>query len=379
MNNSISNYGSNDSLKLNYITKMVNNMSNITKIPETSSTNLMEIDLAWFTIANVTILTNFLMAFVILIKHLNKTINITILTSMSFVGILFAVIYLYPRLVLPGMNSISPLLCSILPQIGHFTIINLNFHVCLISLDKYYSISSPFSYQKYATVKKAIIAISFIWIISIVMTTLPLYTFRSIHETNHCITYSPDLEAELTFQFFVYSTFYFLPLLIIVLVYGRLIMISCNLTSKASTIMVISRQDGQSYSRRILSTSIAKNRKAIIQTAVIIGFFVVFQMPFVLAFLIIRLELHPSKSDILAIQVTRFLAFSYPGINPLVYTYYTVDIRNEIVKIFRRMLMTSQQQPRASKSFIMTPTTTFQMLQIIDHVRPDDTMSNKIQ
>ncbi|EDV28454.1 Alpha-1A adrenergic receptor [Trichoplax sp. H2] len=347
-------------------------MFNASALPTGNTTNSITIDLAWFTIANATILTNFGMALIILSKQLNKTVNITVLTSMSFVGMLFAIIYLYPRLVIPDLNDISPLLCSILPQIGHFTIINLNFHVCLISLDKFYSVSAPFSYQKHATVKKAIVAIVVIWFISVVITTLPLYTFRNIHESHKCISYSSDLQAELIFQLFIYSTFFFLPLLIIIVVYGRLIMISCKITSKSMTITVVSRQCNQSHSRRAISTrNIVKNRKAIVQTAVIIGIFIVLQTPFVIAFLVIQLDLHPSESDVLAIKITRFLAFSYPGINPLVYAYYTADIKSAITRIFHRSLLPSQQQHRVSKSFAMTPSTTLQLMASIEHGRQD--------
>lgn len=302
-------------------------------VNETSKLPLNNFNFGYFILSMLTIITNLFLISIIIIRHIHN-LNSTIMVSMCIVDICFASSYLFPRFAFPMSSRWSIHFCNSLPKLGISFIINLSFHLCLLSLDKYFSITQPFCYNKHATIKKGAIIICWSWMISIVVAFLPFYTYDRI-DRPRCSLYSDDQERDHIYLLFVFIILFFVPLTLSVIVYVRLFIIVYKHTSRIVG-------GNNSANNRAISV-IIKNKKVIFQVCAVIGMFAIFMTPYTICFLTIGLVTSISDIALSHLIASRYLAFAYPCINPIVYGYFMADIRKEIMTILRKSCIHSSK------------------------------------
>ncbi|RDD46293.1 Beta-4C adrenergic receptor [Trichoplax sp. H2] len=290
----------------------------------------------YFLLSNITIITNLFLISIITLRRI-RSLNSTIMASMCTVDILYATIYLYPRFAFPMSSRSNIYFCNILPKLGIAFIINLSFHLCLLSLDKYLSITRPFFYNNHATIGKGSLVICMSWIASLLIAFLPFFTFDNIHRSI-CSLYSENLENDRIYLLFVFIILFFMPLTSSIIVYLRLFIIVYRHNSRII-------YENASRSNRAINV-IIKNKKVIFQVCAVIGMFTVCMTPYTICFLTIGLVAPLSKSAITHLIASQYLAFAYPSINPLVYGYFMADTRHEIITLFRKMCGYSTEQKK---------------------------------
>ncbi|RDD39263.1 Octopamine receptor beta-2R [Trichoplax sp. H2] len=267
----------------------------------------------WGSIGVMTLLTNiFLFSMIVSCKRL-RIISNYIIASMCFVGILIALLYLLPRWTIPIFYR-DPFLCQILPALGQGLLLNLNFHVCLVSLERYIIILYPFWHRQYCCKKVLSWILLTVWFFTVSFPFIPLMTYQPIrqHGCNNYIVV--DKAPNLIMYYIYFSVFFFFPVAILISTY----------TCIFSKIM-----SGESKVSKTNSPFVRK-RKTLCHISIIVGLFIITWLPFVIAFFALQLR-EKTQAQLDVLTVTQYISFSYPAINPLLYTYYTNSIREEII------------------------------------------------
>ncbi|EDV21184.1 uncharacterized protein TRIADDRAFT_60138 [Trichoplax adhaerens] len=294
-----------------------------TPLQEANSTNVTKIDVpqvaAFACIGTITVATNSFLLIVLVSKRHLRTASNTLLVSTLIVGILFALLYLIPRWAIPYTGQL-PILCALLPSIGQAFFININLHVCSISLERYICIANPFLYDRIGKRRNFIILIILLWVTSTISQFIPLFTFKPIKST--CYYWADDLVAQRYFLIATFVILFFVPLTIIVVSYCRIYVI-VNL--HVAQFQQIVKQLNSNKEK------LTKDRKAIKQIVAMISVFIISFLPFVIEFLIWQdKEFEGSEADIITLRVTQFLAFSYPAISPLLCCWFKANLRREV-------------------------------------------------
>ncbi|EDV24938.1 Beta-2 adrenergic receptor [Trichoplax sp. H2] len=289
----------------------------------------------WSVTGALTVVTNTSLLLLILLRRKLWTFSHRIIASMAFVGILFGAIYILPRWANPdGLQT--PILCDITRQIGQSLVINLNIHICVISFDRYFAVMYPFNYPRQSTTRNLILLLISIWSIATVVPMLPLVTFRPVNAT-YCTIWANDLVAEKAFLFAIFSILFFLPLVVILLTYTRIISTSYSHRQRMNSF-------NQKMTRRRSLSIIIYDIKALRQMAILLCTFCLGFCPFVIMFIIQQEKISDPRTQVRseALVITSFIAFSYPALNPLMYGYFSPDIRSECFKVFCKMFTFSK-------------------------------------
>lgn len=312
---------------------------------EANSTNATSIDVpqvvAFACIGTITIATNLFLLIVLVSKRHLRTASNTLLVSTLIVGILFALLYLIPRWAIPYTSQL-PIICALLPPIGQAFFININLHVCSISLERYICISNPFLYDRIGKRKNFIILIIFLWVISIMSQFIPLFTFKPIRPV--CYYWADNLAAQRNFLVSTFVILFFIPLTVIVISYCRIYVI---VNFHVAQFQQIVKQLHNTEEK------LTKDRKAIKQIVAMISVFVISFLPFVIEFLIWQdKKFEGTQADIIALRVTQFFAFSYPAISPLLCCWFKANLRREVKRSLRRCLGHSETNNTTTANMI---------------------------
>ncbi|KAJ8033998.1 5-hydroxytryptamine receptor [Holothuria leucospilota] len=89
-------------------------------------------------------------------------------------------------------------------------------NLCIISLDRYWSITCPFTYNKKRTTKHMLLMISLVWIVSTIISVAPLFGWKTPQEKNE-----PSCQVTQDKYYTIFSTFvaFFIPMTIMLVVY----------------------------------------------------------------------------------------------------------------------------------------------------------------
>ncbi|RDD39264.1 Alpha-1A adrenergic receptor [Trichoplax sp. H2] len=282
----------------------------------------------WGIISILTIITNAGLLFILLKKRHSEIVSRSILISIAMASILFTILYLLPRWSIPYfyLNSI---LCYILPRLGQSFVLNINFHVWMIAVDRYLFIVHPLGHRIYCTKKTTYIALIVVWIVTLIMPFVPLMTYSPI-DPGSCNYTVPDVLSNKIFYLAYFILFFFVPVTIIITAYSGILIMLYTRRRRYRQRLIINIH-------RCALKSQSSNRRILAYMLIFIGVFVLFWLPFVLVFLILQLR-PKTEFQLYTIGITQFLAFSYPAVNPLIYSYFTLKIRKEITSMLRQCL-----------------------------------------
>lgn len=278
----------------------------------------------WGLIAFVTVVTNSMLLYILIKKQHLRVVSKPILISIANASVLFAIFYILPRWGIPYFY-LNPILCHILPALGQSFILTINFHVWIIAVDRYIFIVHPQRHRAHCTKTTIRTTLVVVWIVTLIMPFVPLMTYSPIDSEN-CDYIVQDNVSNAVFYLTYFILFFFVPVIIITIAY-------CGIL-----IMLHTRQ--KRYNQQLTMDSSAsvhkhhiKNGRTLVHMLILIGVFILFWLPFVLIFLILQLRTK-TEAQLQALKVTQFIAFSYPAINPMLYSYFTLKIRKEVAVMF---------------------------------------------
>ena len=143
-------------------------------------------------------------------------------------------------------------------------------------------------------------------------------------------------QIEEVYYFVFFISLFFIPLAIMLLTYGRIYAIARDHHERSQPQMQINGKNGKR--RKSLADATFKNIKAARTLAIVVGTFFLLWMPYIIAFFIFRVRQNSeyTPSALIFIQVTVYIAYSYPSINPIIYGYFNSNIRQSAVGMLCR-------------------------------------------
>ncbi|EDV21882.1 Histamine H2 receptor [Trichoplax sp. H2] len=286
----------------------------------------------WSTISGITILTNSYMLILICRKNrLWSSIN-AILASMFTAGILFGSIYLIPRFAYGNLMELGSF-CHLVISFGQALSVIFMLHQCLVCLDRYLAVLSPLKYRLYTDNKIVITVVLLIWLLAFTGASIPLMTFSPI-QGPICNLTTQHVEAETVFLFTLLGALFFLPLLVILITYAHII----HIFNHRDPLVLPVHQNSTKLS------FLQKNRKLVMNVAIITSVLIVMWCPYVTIVLIYRVKTSYSPFELTVINIVQYFAFSYPAVSPLLYAYNMKSLRREVIKDYNAFCCNRQRR-----------------------------------
>ncbi|XP_029619788.1 D(5)-like dopamine receptor [Salmo trutta] len=212
-------------------------------------------------------------------------------------------------------------------------------NLCIISMDRYWAISSPFRYERKMTQRFAFVMIGVAWTLSILISFIPvqLNWHKSVEEketvddTNQ-IDQIEDCNASLNSTYAISSSLisFYIPVVIMVGTYTRIYRIAQTQIRRISSLetAVENAQNNQQATEKTnsLKTTFKKETKVLKTLSIIMGVFVFCWLPFFVVNCIIPFCDVNNLGDRLCVSNTTFNIFVWFGwanssLNPVIYAF----------------------------------------------------------
>nr|XP_020662617.1 beta-2 adrenergic receptor-like [Pogona vitticeps] len=164
--------------------------------------------------------------------------------------------------------------------------------LCVIAVDRYFAITSPFKYQSHLTKNKARVVILLVWVISILTSFLPIqmnWYKANTQEAEQCYQDESCCDFFINGEYAIISSIisFYLPLVVMVFVYGRVFQVAQKQLKKIDKCegrfhQQSSQQEQNSGkgSHRRASKFCLKEHKALKTLGIIMGTFTLCWLPF---------------------------------------------------------------------------------------------------
>ena len=206
-------------------------------------------------------------------------------------------------------------------------------HLCLISLDRYWAITTPFSYKNRMSKRRAIASIICVWICSVAISFLPIYTgifadtsmMKLYTDSDQCGLYVNKPYAVVSA-----TTSFYAPLIVMLFAYWRIFRIAQKQATEIQKLenSVMSNAPNR-YNVRLRKRSrrLSKDTKAIKTLGTLMGLFCISWVPFFLMYIILPFCPDCWMPPMLVSAIT-WLGWVNSAINPCVYAFTSHDFRN---------------------------------------------------
>ncbi len=284
----------------------------------------------------VTILGNLLVCVTIISnRRLKNTTNYLIL-SLAFSDLLLGTI------VLPfsTMNTILPswplgaIFCNVFTasDVMLCTVSILNLFV--ISLERYIAVANPLKYAKYLTFRRTMIIISVVWIFSFILAFLPIHVgwntydgrVQNLDQPHQCI-----FESNKAYVLFVSIGTYFLPLIIMCVVYVKVFRIARDQVQRINSLV---RSTVRVFQANTKDPRFVSDSKATVTLASVVTAFAICWIPYFVLFTIrpfLRVEID-RHLDLFAL----WLGYVNSMLNPFLYAFHSTQFRRAFIRVLTR-------------------------------------------
>ena len=294
----------------------------------------------------VTLFGNFLVCLIVYLHHRLRTITNYFVVSLAVSDLLVAAFSLPFRIHQTLHNGtwclgyelcltwiLTDLICSCA------SICNL----AAISVDRYIAIVHPFRYHSLMTSKTGFVTIALVWIYSIVWAALSTFNWTDFDE-QHILTQTFCRKLDKIFYTVVTVMDFYLPLLIVLVMYGFVFRVAWNQARAVATLQPVINSDRRG---RRFSINLVKEVKAAKTLAIVIGAFVVCWFPFFTLLLVslwnTRLLQVPQISAETLKGLRGTFLYVLPAINstlnPIIYALFNRDFRGAFCRLFRRLFV----------------------------------------
>ncbi|XP_051530570.1 D(5)-like dopamine receptor [Myxocyprinus asiaticus] len=208
-------------------------------------------------------------------------------------------------------------------------------NLCIISLDRYWAISSPFRYERKMTQKVAFIMIGMAWSLSILISFIPVRLNWHRAETdrnaplNRTTIPFEDCTATLNRTYAIASSLisFYIPVIIMIGTYTRIYRIAQTQIRRISTLEKAAGHNPNHHnctSEQSLRSTFKKETKVLKTLSIIMGVFVFCWLPFFVLNCIVPFCDLDTLGDSLCVSSTTFNIFVWFGwanssLNPVIY------------------------------------------------------------
>nr|XP_046211146.1 D(5)-like dopamine receptor [Oncorhynchus gorbuscha] len=212
-------------------------------------------------------------------------------------------------------------------------------NLCIISMDRYWAISSPFRYERKMTQRFAFVMIGVAWTLSILISFIPVQLnwhkseeeMETVDDTNQ-INQIEDCNASLNSTYAISSSLisFYIPVVIMVGTYTRIYRIAQTQIRRISSLetAVEHAQNNQQAAEKTnsLKTTFKKETKVLKTLSIIMGVFVFCWLPFFVVNCIVPFCDINNRGDRLCVNNTTFDMFVWFGwanssLNPVIYAF----------------------------------------------------------
>lgn len=193
-------------------------------------------------------------------------------------------------------------------------------NLCIISVDRHLAINSPLTYHSRMTARRAKASIAFAWLFAFFCASLSIVTvIKAIMPT-----------AGRIYQIFIALTAFFLPLLILIVMYGKICRVAIGQVRDIRT----AHSGIQHGIQREHSVTFRRELKITKTLGIVVGAFVLCWGPFFSLVVVYAVcQTCPDNRD--WAEISKWLHYSNSTINPLIYMLFTRSFRSA----FRRLLL----------------------------------------
>ncbi|KAM6897764.1 D(5)-like dopamine receptor [Xenentodon cancila] len=251
-------------------------------------------------------------------------------------------------------------------------------NLCVISMDRYWAISSPFKYERKMTRRFAFLMIGVAWMLSILISFIPVRL--NWHRADDSTRDDPDgCNASLNRTYAISSSLisFYIPVVIMVGTYTRIFRIAQTQIRRISSLEKAAVPRAQSPRHRAsthdessLKTSFKRETKVLKTLSIIMGVFVFCWLPFFVLNCVVPFcgELPPCVSDT-TFSIFVWFGWANSSLNPVIYafnadfrrafstilgcnkycstsTVETVDFSNELVSYHHDTTLQKEAVPR---------------------------------
>ncbi|XP_054834498.1 beta-2 adrenergic receptor [Eublepharis macularius] len=204
--------------------------------------------------------------------------------------------------------------------------------LCVIAVDRYFAITSPFKYQSLLTKNKARLVILLVWIVSILTSFLPIQMHwyraskddeaaRKCYEDATCCDFFTNREYAITSSIISF----YLPLVVMIFVYARVFQVAQKQLKKIDRCEgrfhqhsgALQEQNGGRASHRRASKFCLKEHKALKTLGIIMGTFTLCWLPFFIVNIVF--VIYPNCVPKFVYIFLNWVGYVNSAFNPLIY------------------------------------------------------------
>ena len=303
----------------------------------------------------VTLITNSALFIFIASNRNLRLLSHVLLQSMLVNGFIWG-LYVVIRFI--GTYSyVTNVLCIILPRLGQAIFISLNLHSCVIMSERYFAIAYPFRYSRFVSVTNLSIICGLVWLLPITVPLISIIDGIYTDRLSNCSV--ADVQQFVQIDFYCHLIMLLIAALLLALlltIYGRIIYLVklrqhrvlgfVSRGQSANTTPVNVEDD-----HLLPKSKLMVRKKAVIQAIIVFTFYAIFLIPFLILTVIMLSNLQYYMLFLsTATLVIRDIAFCYPALQPLIYAYFTADIRHQICVVYFRIIRSAGFYRKSPKS-----------------------------
>ena len=202
-------------------------------------------------------------------------------------------------------------------------------NLCVISLDRYIHIRDPLKYARLMNAKKVACAIALVWVISIILSFIPIHV--GWHKEHDEADYVPPpglciFEISGTYAVVSSSISFYFPCIVMLAIYCKLYMYAREqVKSIKSTFVHNHLTESQAKQASGLS-----DHKAAVTLGIIMGTFLFCWLPF---FILNLVEAYCKCAPPILFKILTWLGYFNSCLNPIIYSIFNSEFRNAFKRI----------------------------------------------
>lgn len=191
-----------------------------------------------------------------------------------------------------------------------------------VSFDRYVAIEYPLKYKQKMTKRSIMILIGFIWLISVLLSYAPvlLGVYSQKHKRKQLDPYGCGMRPNLIYSIISSSLSFYIPLIIILFLYGRIFIIARKHSHELQKLENIIKRLHSNEKFVLESVKWNKNLKAIRTLGIVVGVFVACWLPFFVMYLLLAYCEYKCVNPLIERYIT-WIGYVNSFCNPVIYAF----------------------------------------------------------